>query len=114
MYVCSVNVLGYEHSANTVLYVCIVCSVNALDYHQSAIIVLYVCTVCMYVCMYVGASSSAPSPADVEVESEVEVFIFFATSEHGILMQGAEYCIRMYVCMYVCRCSNISILSVCI
>ena len=42
----------------------------------------------MYVCMYVGASSAASAPVDVEVESEVEVFIFFATSEHGILMQG--------------------------
>ena len=52
--------------------------------------------VCMYVCMYVGAPSAASSPVDVEVESEVEVFIFFATSEHGILMQG-----NMVVCMYV-------------
>ena len=50
--------------------------------------------------MYVGASSAASSPVDVEVESEVEVFIFFATSEHGILMQGKDT-VCMYVCMYV-------------
>ena len=37
------------------------------------------------------AARNAAAAVDADAENEVEVFLFFATSEHGIFMQGLLY-----------------------